>query len=269
MPDINLLLNLLTQFAWLGNWIFFTLAFIESAPFVGVFIPGSTLISIGGFLSSQNILNVWNVIFFAIFGAILGDFFSYSLGRWGGEWIKDKKIINQAILHHGEKFFLKYGNTSIFWGRFFGPLRAIIPFIAGLSRMKQRPFIFWNFLSAICWAFLNIFAGYFSGALIVKIFNKWSSGLSLALILIMTTIIFYFIIKKEKQSLKISFRSNSFNFIKYLNEKKWFRRVITHYHFVEDFFNESKYPAEKLYGTLIVSSFLISIYLLTLALDVF
>ena len=92
MPDINLLLNLLKEFAWLGNWLFFTLAFIESAPFVGMFIPGATLISVGGFLASQDVLNTWDIIIFATVGAIIGDFFSYSLGRWGGTWIKDKKI---------------------------------------------------------------------------------------------------------------------------------------------------------------------------------
>jgi len=269
MPDINLLLEVLTKFAWLGNWIFFTLAFIESAPFVGVFIPGSTLISIGGFLASQNYINVWDIVVFSMMGAILGDFFSYSLGRFGGNWIKKHKIINQNILNHGENFFNKYGNKSIFWGRFFGPLRAIIPFIAGLSRMKQKPFVFWNILSAICWAFLNIFAGYFSGALIVRIFKQWSSELTLIFIVISVTAAFYWLIKKKNKSIKSSFFIGSLNFIKYLSHKRWFNTLISKYPSVADFFNESKYPAEKLYGTVLISSFLISIYILILILDVF
>ena len=132
MPDVALLTHLLIKFAWLGDWLFLVLAFIESAPVIGVFIPGATLISVGGFLASQGILNVWDIIIFASVGAILGDFFSYSLGRWGGEWIKRKKLINRTLIHHGEKFFAKYGNKSIFWGRFFGPIRALITFIAGL-----------------------------------------------------------------------------------------------------------------------------------------
>jgi membrane protein DedA with SNARE-associated domain len=269
MPDINLLLKLLTEFAWLGNWLFFALAFFESAPFIGVFMPGATLISIGGFLASQGILKTWDIVIFAAIGAILGDFFSYSLGRWGGKFINNKKIINGSILRHGEKFFIKYGNTSIFWGRFFGPLRATIPFIAGVSKMKQRPFIFWNILSGIGWAILNVFLGYFSGSLVVAIAKRWSSGMSLILVFIIMIASFYWIIKKKNESLKNSFLIGSLNFIKYLNNKKWFNNLTRRHYFIVDFFSESKYPAEKLFGSFLILSFLISTYILVLILDVF
>ena len=269
MPDINLLLDLLVKFAWLGNWLFLVFAFIESAPFIGVFIPGATFISIGGFLASQNYLNAWDIIIFATIGAVLGDFFSYSLGRWGGAWVKNKKIINQTLLNHGEDFFNKYGNISVFWGRFFGPIRAIIPFIAGLSKMKQRPFILWNVLSGICWAILNVFLGYFSGTLVITIFKKWSGGLSLILIVFLTIALAYWLIKKRGQSIIASFRSSSFSFVEYLHRKSWFKKLITQYPFITDFFRESKYAAEKLFGGLLIFSFMIFVYILIIILDVF
>lgn len=269
MPDINLLLKLLHQFAWLGNWIFLGLAFIESAPFVGIFIPGSTLISVGGFLASQGYLKVWDVVIFAMIGGIIGDFFSYSMGRFGGAWIKNNKIINQNILKQGEKFFARYGNKSVFWGRFFGPLRAIIPFVAGISKMKQRPFILWNLLSAVCWSILNVFAGYFSGAIIVTIFKKWSNQLNLILFILLIIAVFYWFIKKQNKTIKESFYIGSLNFIKYLSHKRLFNKLMEKYPTIAYFFNESKYPAEKLYGTVLVSSFLISIYILILVLDIF
>ncbi|MFA5773646.1 MAG: DedA family protein [Candidatus Paceibacterota bacterium] len=269
MPDITLLLNLLTQFAWLGNWLFFTLAFVESAPFIGVFIPGATLISIGGFLASQDYLNAWDIIFFATIGGIVGDFFSYSLGRWGGNFIKNKKIINQKILDHGEKFFRRYGNKSIFLGRFFGPIRAIIPFIAGLSKMKPKPFIFWNVLSGIGWAILNVFLGYFSGSLVVSIFKKWTSGLTLILVAVTIIVLVYWLIKKRGESLVSSFRASSLNFVQYLHNQNWFKKLIARFTFITDFFNERKHAEEKLFGSVIIFSFLIIIYLLILILDVF
>lgn len=269
MLDTTLLLNLMTQFAWLGNWLFFTLAFIESAPFVGVFIPGATFISIGGFLASQNYLNAWDIIIFATIGAVLGDFFSYSLGRWGGAWVKDKKIINQTLLNHGEDFFNKYGNISVFWGRFFGPIRAIIPFIAGLSKMKQRPFIFWNILSGISWAILNVFLGYFSGTLVVSIFRKWSSGLTLILIAFLIIALLYWLIKKSGEPIVTSFRTSSLNFALYLHSKSWFKKLSADYLFIPDFFNERKHAEEKLFGSLLIFFFLILIYLLSIILDVF
>ena len=269
MPDINLLLNLLKEFAWLGNWLFFFLAFIESAPLVGVFIPGATLISIGGFLASQGILDTWDIIFFATIGAIIGDFFSYSLGRWGGNWMKDKKVINRRLLLHGERFFIKYGNRSVFLGRFFGPIRAIIPFVAGLSKMKKRPFIFWNILSAIGWAALNVFAGYFSGALIITILKKWSSKLSFVFIIIIVITLFYWLIKKKELSLRESFKTSSQNFLKYLNKQKWLNRLESKYSIISIFLKENKYAPEKLFGGTLVFSFLIIIYIFIIILDVY
>lgn len=269
MPDINLLLHLLTKFAWLGNWLFLMLAFIESAPFIGVFIPGATLISIGGFLASQDLLNVWDIIFFATIGAILGDFFSYSLGRFGGVWMKEKKIINVNILKQGEKFFYKYGNKSIFWGRFFGPIRAVIPFIAGLSKMGKGPFIFWNILSSIGWAILNVFLGYFSGSFIVTIFKKWSGKLSTILILISIIPILYWFVKNKGKSIKTIYQVNSLRFVKYLYSQKWFKKIDKKYEFISIFINEKKHATEKIFGAFITLIFLIIIYLLIIILDIF
>jgi undecaprenyl-diphosphatase len=269
MPDITLLLNLLKEFSWLGNWLFFVLAFIESAPFVGVFIPGASLISIGGFLAYQGYLNTWDIVLFSTIGAILGDFFSYSLGRLGGDWIKNNKIINYAILKHGEDFFQEHGNKSVFWGRFFGPIRAIIPFIAGLSKMKQGSFIFWNISSAISWAMLNVFLGYFSGSLIVSIFKRWSGGLSLILVMASIIATIYWFIKKRDQSIKTSFYNSSIKFVEKLHTYKWFIKLNNQYTFINDFFKETKHPEVKLYSSLLLISLLTITYILILVLDVF
>lgn len=236
---------------------------------MGVFIPGATLISIGGFLASTHVLITWDIIIYATLGAILGDFFSYSLGRWGGKWMKEKKFINLTLLTHGEKFFNKYGNISIFWGRFFGPIRAIIPFIAGISKMKTRPFIFWNILSGIGWATLNVFLGYFSGAIFMKFFNKWSGRITLILILIFVIYIIYRITKKEKKPINLSFKTASKKFTYYLNSKVWFNKLSVKYTFIPIFFKETKRAEEKLFGGIIAFILLIVIYILILILDVF
>jgi undecaprenyl-diphosphatase len=262
MPDLSILLNLLTQFSWLGNWLFLFLAFIESAPFVGMFIPGATLISIGGFLAAQGYLKTWDLIIFATVGAILGDFFSYSLGRFGGDWIKSHKIINQRLLYHGEIFFQHHGNKSVFLGRFFGPIRAVIPFIAGLSKMKQRPFIFWNILSAIGWAILNVSLGYFSGTIFAIIFNKWSGRVSLAIIIILAIISIYWITKNKGKSIITYFRLSSLNFNNKLHSYLWFNKLNRKYPLINEFFTETKYVSEKLFGGIIIFIFLTSVYIL-------
>jgi membrane protein DedA with SNARE-associated domain len=273
MPDINHLLNLLTKFAWLGDWLFLILAFIESAPFIGLVIPGATFITIGGFLASQGYLNVFDIIIFATIGAILGDFFSYFLGRWSGDWIKRKRIINQTILRHGENFFKRHGDKSVFLGRFFGPIRAVIPFIAGLSKMKVRPFIFWNILSSIGWAILNVLLGYFSGTLIVAIFNKWANNfraihLGLILTILLGIYIFYLIIKHQGQSIVTYFKTTSLIFVTRLNNYSWFKKLTSKYSIINDFLIETKYAPEKLFGSVCIFVFLTFLYLLAEVIEV-
>ncbi len=268
MTYLNTLSNLLQHFAWLGNWLFFLLAFIESAPFIGLFMPGATLISIGGFLASQGYLNSWDIIIYAALGAILGDFSSYFLGRWGGDWIRDKKIINQKLLDGGEKFFHRYGNKSIFWGRFFGPIRAVIPFVAGLSKMKRRPFIFWNIMSGILWAIFNVFLGYFSGSIFALVIKKWSARLGTILIISLVLALVYWTIKK-KESIKTYFQQQSIHFIKYLNQREWFRRLAQRYILIDIFLKEDPHAAEKLLGGTLFAIFALFVYLLIIILDVF
>lgn len=269
MPNVDLLINFLNNFSWLGNWLFFLLAFVESAPFMGLFVPGATLVSVGGFLSSQHYLNAWNIILFASLGAIVGDFTSYGMGRWGGDWVKRKKIIKPSILRLGENFFNKYGSRSVFFGRFFGPVRAIIPFVAGMAKMKKRQFVFCNILSGIAWAALNVFLGYFSGTLIVSIFKKWSGTLGIILASILVILIIYWLLKKRGESMVKYFKANSVKFVLSIQEYDWFKKLTLRYPVIEIFLSEAKHAKEKLFGSVLIFTFLLVTYLLIIILDVF
>lgn len=156
----------LTKFSWLGGWVFLFLAFLESIPLIGLVIPGATIISIGGFLASQGYLNVWCVAFSAVSGAIIGDLLNYCLGKNNSSLIKNKKIVSQTLLNKGEKFFKEYGGVSLFLGRFLGPLKQVIPFIAGILPMKLKSFILWDSAGILSWALGYTFFGYFSGTVI-------------------------------------------------------------------------------------------------------
>jgi membrane protein DedA with SNARE-associated domain len=46
----------------------------------------------------------------------------------------------------------RWGVLAIFIGRFFGPLRASVPLVAGIFRMPFWPFQVANFASAFVWA---------------------------------------------------------------------------------------------------------------------
>ena len=56
------------------------------------------------------------------------------------------------MMRRGREFFEKYGAFAVFLGHFFGPIRAVIPVIAGMAAMRQIPFQIANVTSAFLWA---------------------------------------------------------------------------------------------------------------------
>lgn len=196
MHYFDFLLSVVKEFHYLSYWLFGILAAIESLPFLGTIIPGATLISVGAFMASQGYFNVYLIGVYAAVGALVGDYFAYYLGTKGEVFVK--RFVPEQYLEKGRQFFEKYGNKSVFIGRFIGPLRAIVPFIAGISRMKRRPFLFWNILSSICWSALHVAIGYFSGSVVGIIFKNWSHRLSRITMALLLAVAIVWVLKKKK-----------------------------------------------------------------------
>jgi membrane protein DedA with SNARE-associated domain/membrane-associated phospholipid phosphatase len=138
---------------WAAFFTFF-IAFIESLAILGLFIPGSTILGLIGGLIGAHILSPTAIIIAAILGAIAGDGLSYWLGYRYHDAIRGVWPFNRftSLLEKGEKFFVKHGGKSIFLARFFGPLRPIMPLIAGILRLNPTRFLIANVLSALLWA---------------------------------------------------------------------------------------------------------------------
>lgn len=164
MDFIQHLLPTFEHLGVVGYWVVFLAAFLESLAIVGTFIPGAIIVIIFGFLSAEGYFDIGDLIWFVALGAILGDVISYYLGTKGKMFFRDEnKLLRLSHLETGEEFFRKHGNKSIFLGRFIGPLRAMVPFVAGLSRMDIKVFLFWNITSGILWAIIHVLIGYFFG----------------------------------------------------------------------------------------------------------
>ncbi len=140
------------------------ISLIESLAFVGIAIPGTTFIILVGFVSSKGFFDLGDVFIFAAVGAIMGDVFSYYLGRYVKEIFgENSRIFKSKYLNRGKMFFNKYGGRSVFLGRFIGPIRPVIPFVAGMVRMDKKRFILWNVFSGFAWAAVFLLVGYFFG----------------------------------------------------------------------------------------------------------
>ncbi len=259
-------MDILAKFGWLGNWLFLFIALIECIPFLGSVFPGGTLIFIAGFLAAHGYFNVYDVLIFATLGALIGDYSGYALGRWGGNWLRRKNIIKAELITKGETFFNKYGAPSIFWGRFIGAARAIVPFIAGSTRMRQRTFFFWNFLGAIGWAITHVTLGYFSGNIIALVIHKWSRGLGLIILGAALVFFIYWLIKKHHQNIWRYYMRSSQKFTEKLFSLRWFQKLTGNYPIAGEILGSGIRP-EKIFGAFLISFILIILYILVLALD--
>jgi membrane protein DedA with SNARE-associated domain len=134
--------------------IVFALAFGESLAFISLLIPAwSALVAIGALLSTSGI-NFWPVWIAGSLGAALGDWLSYWVGlkleySVARIWPLSR---HPEMIPRGERFVKAWGIPGIFIGRFFGPLRAVVPLVAGIFEMPYWQFQIANVTSAFVWA---------------------------------------------------------------------------------------------------------------------
>lgn len=156
------LLDFVRANAALAPAIVFLLAFLESLAVVGVFVPATVvLVGIGALVGASDI-EFWPIWAGAVVGALAGDLISY----WFGYALKDRAkkvwpLSNYPEMYdRGERFFKKWGTWSLFIGRFFGPVRGMVPLVAGVFEMPLLLFLLANVASAMVWAFVLLAPGF-------------------------------------------------------------------------------------------------------------
>jgi membrane protein DedA with SNARE-associated domain len=150
--------------AWAAAFVFVT-AFGESFVFLSLLFPGTSMLLAAGALIAAGSLPYLPVLAAAVTGLVLGDAAAFWIGRRfggavGGFWPFTR---NPELLASGTRFFARHGGKSVFIGRFFGPVRAVIPLAAGIMRMSPDRFWLANIGSAIVWAPILLFAGSVAG----------------------------------------------------------------------------------------------------------
>jgi membrane protein DedA with SNARE-associated domain len=145
---------------WAGLVMFIT-AFGESFAFLSLLFPGTTVLVAAGTLLAAGTLPYPAILIGAVLGAVLGDSVSYWLGRnFGGGIVRVWPFSRQPeLLSRGILFFERHGGKSVFIGRFFGPVRAVIPLAAGIMQMSRGRFWIANVTSALVWAPMLLLAG--------------------------------------------------------------------------------------------------------------
>ncbi|HID48193.1 MAG TPA: phosphoesterase PA-phosphatase [Chromatiales bacterium] len=186
---LTALLDWLQQHTIVGLLIVFLVAFGESLAFVGLLVPGAVLMVSFGALIALDYLPFWPTLLSAILGAVAGDSLSYWLGshfnqRLTGFWPFTR---HPDLLERGQAFFRRHGGKSVLLGRFVGPIRPVIPAIAGMMAMPIRTFLFINILSALLWAPLYLLPGILFGTSL-ELASEFAGRFTLLLVGLLATL---------------------------------------------------------------------------------
>lgn len=150
---------------WSGLAVFL-ISVAESLAIVGLFVPGTIVMFGIGALVAAGSMELWPTLAWAAAGAVVGDGASYWLGR---HYHMQLRVMwpfrsHPRLMARGVDFFHHHGGKSIFLGRFMGPVRPIIPAVAGMLDMSPWRFTAVNVLSALAWAPAYILPGVVFGA---------------------------------------------------------------------------------------------------------
>ena len=169
-----------------GLWLILFIVFAETGLMVGFFLPGDSLLFVGGIYSKMLINSVipgglgsdfadLMVLFVLItICGILGNMAGYWFGRKGGPFLferKDTFFFKKKHLFQAKEFYEKHGGQAIVFARFLPIIRTFAPIIAGVVQMDKKKFTFYNIVGCAAWVFTMLFAGHYLDKLFIREFG--------------------------------------------------------------------------------------------------
>lgn len=150
---------------WLALAIFL-IACLECLAIAGIIIPGTVVLFTLAALAGNGALELWQTLLLAYAGGLLGDAISYTLGRHFHQSIRRLPVLREhpEWLTSAETYFQRYGVISLLVGRYIGPLRPMLPLVAGMLDMPAVRFALVSMLAAAGWAVAYMLPGWATGA---------------------------------------------------------------------------------------------------------
>ena len=181
--------NLITVVHEYGMWtylILFAILFMETGFVITPFLPGDSLLFVGGAAAASGILDINLLIAACILGAVFGDTVNYWIGNYLGLKVflcRFPSLVKQEYIDKTYGFYEKYGGATVFVARFVPIVRTFAPFLAGVGSMQYRRFLFYNVLGGLTWVVGIVLAGYFLGTLTIV---KENMSLLILLVILIT-----------------------------------------------------------------------------------
>lgn len=152
---------------WTAYLIVGAIVFGEAAAFAGIVLPGETALLVGGALTATGRVSLPVLLAVAVAAAVLGDTTGYEIGRHFGPALRRSRLgrmVGESRWDRAEEFVGRRGGFAVAAGRWVGIARALVPALAGITRMPYGRFLVWNVLGGSTWAVAVICGGYLAGA---------------------------------------------------------------------------------------------------------
>ena len=143
-------------------------------------IPSEVILPMAGWKVSQSAADpsivepltglAWNIplaVLLATLGSLVGAVVGYYIGAWGGRPLLDRYGgyvgIGASDLDRAERWFERWGNAAVFFGRMVPLVRTFVSYPAGISRMPMGRFLLFSALGSLPWNAALIAAGFLVG----------------------------------------------------------------------------------------------------------
>lgn len=142
------------------------LVFCEDALFFGFVLPGETAAVLGGVIANEGRVSVYWLCAVVVLAAVAGDSVGYEVGRRYGPRILETRALrgHRERIEQARSFIRRRGPAAVFLGRFIAFFRAMMPALAGISRMPYPTFLLFNALGGLVWGVGFTLLGYFAGS---------------------------------------------------------------------------------------------------------
>lgn len=165
------------------------LVFAEDALFVGFVIPGETAAVLGGVVAERGHVHLWLMVVIVVLAAIVGDSVGYEIGYRFGPRLLNARILSRrrGKLDAARAFLQRRGGSAVFLGRFIAFFRAVMPALAGTSRMPYRRFLPYNAAGGITWGTAFVLLGFLAGnsyELVAKTVGRDIAAVAIAVIVV-------------------------------------------------------------------------------------
>jgi len=158
---------IIAQFGQFAPYAVAFIIFIETAFILTSFLPGDSLLFVLGItLAATTDFPVWLAIPLVIASAFAGSQVGFLTGHAVGPVLFERRhtwIFNPTFVAKAHEYFDKFGPRAIILARFVPIVRALVPMLAGISKMDRRTFLIYNIIGATIWVTSLVGIGFLLG----------------------------------------------------------------------------------------------------------